>query len=66
MATKNIKPIIELSASDKKQLEELGVDIERGEKAITLLKQLNINVTEIEDKLIWAKKAREMLLKDFT
>jgi len=66
MATKNIKPIIELSASDKKQLEELGVDIERGEKAITLLKQLNINVTEIEDKLTWAKKAREMLLKDFT
>jgi len=66
MVTKNIKPVVILSPNDKKKLLELDKDIERGDKALVALKELGINVTEIEDKLSWAKKAREVLLKDFT
>jgi len=66
MVKKDIKPLVELSLDDKKRLLDLDKDIERGDKAIAALKELGINVTEIEGKLTWAKKAREVLLKDFT
>jgi len=58
-------PAIKLSAEDKKKLEALQVDIERGEKAIKALKELDIDVKSMEEKIEWAKKAREVLLTEF-
>ena len=66
MAKKPEGPVIKLSAADIKKLEALQVDIERGEKAVKALKELDIDVKGIEEKIEWAKKAREVLLTEFT
>ena len=66
MAKKVEAPVIKLSAADIKKLEALQVDIERGEKAIKALKELDVDVKSIEEKIEWAKKAREVLLTEFT
>jgi saccharopine dehydrogenase-like NADP-dependent oxidoreductase len=58
-------PAIKLSLEDKKKLEALQVDIEKGEKAVKALKELDIDVKGIEEKIEWAKKAREVLLTEF-
>jgi len=65
MVRKAEENAIKLSAADKKQLEDLSVDIKRGEKAIAALKELDVDVKGIEEKLQWAKSARDMLLKEF-
>jgi len=65
MAKKIEAPVIRLSAEDKKKLEALQTDIERSEKAVVALKELDIDVKSIEEKIEWAKKAREVLLTEF-
>jgi len=66
MVKKDVKAVVELSNEDKKKLEELASDIERSRKAITALSELGMNVIDLENKLTWAVKAREVLLRDFT
>lgn len=66
MAKKIEAPVIKLSAEDKKKLEALQTEIERAEKAIGALKTLDVDVKSIEEKIEWAKKAREVLLTEFT
>lgn len=56
---------IKLSPEEKKKLEVLGEDIKRGEIAVKALKELDIDVKDIEEKIEWAKKARVILLKEF-
>lgn len=65
MAKKIEEPVIKLSAGDKRKLEDLSVDIKRGEKAIEALKAMDVDVKDIEEKIEWAKTARDVLLKEF-
>jgi hypothetical protein len=65
MVKKSEAPAIKLTLEDKKKLESLQVDIERSEKAIAALKELNIDVKELEERIEWGKKAREVLLSEF-
>lgn len=65
MAKKIETPAIKLTVEDKKKLLALQVDIERGEKAVKALKELDVDVKSIEEKIEWAKKAREVLLTEF-
>ena len=65
MAKKIEEPVIKLSEEDKKKLDILSVDIERGEKGIKALKELGIDVKDMEEKIEWAKTAREVLLREF-
>lgn len=65
MVKKIEAPAIKLTLEDKKKLEALQVDIERGEKAIAALKELGIGVKELEERIEWGKKAREVLLSEF-
>lgn len=60
------KGVIKLTAEDKKKLQALQSDIERGEKGVKALKEMGIETKELEEKIGWAKKAREVLLRDFT
>jgi len=57
--------VIKLTPEDVKHLEALSGDLERGEKAIKAMKELDMDVKSLEEKLEWAKKAREILLKEF-
>ena len=57
--------VIKLTPEDVKHLEELSGDIDKGEKAINALKAMDVDVKSLEEKLEWAKKAREILLKEF-
>ena len=65
MAKKIEAPVIKLSAEDKKKLEALQIEIERAEKAVKALKELDVDVKSLEEKIEWAKKAREVLLTEF-
>lgn len=65
MGVKKAAPAIKLTAEDKKKLEALQVDIERGEKAVAALKEMGVEVKDIEEKIEWAKKARTVLLTEF-
>ena len=65
MAKKIETTVIKLTAADIKKLEALQVEIERGEKAIKALKELDVDVKSMEEKIEWAKKAREVLLTEF-
>lgn len=56
---------IKLTSEDKKKLEALQVDIVRGEKAVKALKELDVDVTTLEERIEWAKKARQVLLTEF-
>lgn len=60
------KGVIKLTAEDKKKLEGLQADIEKGEKAVAALKSLDIDTKDLEEKIEWAKKAREVLLAEFS
>ena len=65
MAKKIIDVGIKLSKEDKKMLTDLDIDIQKAKKAVTLLKEMDVDTTSIEDKLAYTEKARNILLKDF-
>lgn len=65
MPQKIEEPIIRLSAEEKKKLDALAVDIKRGEKAVAALREMGVDVKDIEEKIEWAKTARAILLKEF-
>lgn len=60
-----IKPIVKLVPEAKQKLRDLSNDIEQADKALALMEELDMDMTEARDKLDWAKKAREMLLREF-
>jgi len=51
-----------LTPAERKVLEDLGSDIERSQKTIDLLKELGLGTTDLQSKLDWAKKRRDILL----
>lgn len=65
MPKADAKEVIKLTEEDKKQLEALKGDIAKGEKAIAAMKEMGMDVTDLEGKLEWAKKAQEVLLREF-
>ena len=65
MAEKLPRPVVKLTPEMKRRLEDSKKDEAGLERAIGVLKELGLDVKEIEDKHIWAKKARDILLKEF-
>jgi len=59
------KPLVRLTAEAKQKLTDVASDIERAEHALTVMEELDMDVTEARDKLDWAKKARTMLITEF-
>ena len=60
------KPIVRLTPEAKQKLTDVATDIERAEHALKLMEDLDMDMTEARDKLNWAKKAREMLITEFS
>jgi len=60
------KPPVRLTPDAKNKLTDLSKDIEQADIALQLMEDLDMDMTEARDKLNWAKKAREMLLREFS
>lgn len=65
MANK-IKPIVRLTPEAKTKLTNLEDDLEQADRALALMEELDMDMSEARDKLNWAKKARDMLLREFS
>jgi hypothetical protein len=65
MVTKKDEPIFKLPAEMKSRLDTANTDIEKAQKAIDVMKSLGMDVTEMQDKLNWAKQVRTTLIKEF-
>ncbi|MBA7601423.1 hypothetical protein ES703_08496 [subsurface metagenome] len=65
MPKKDVEMVIKLTDEEKKHLEVLKGDIEKGEKAISAMKEMGLDVKALEERLNWAKTARDVLLREF-
>lgn len=63
MAKETTKSLNILTPSARKELENLGADIEKSQKTLDLLKELGLGTTDLQSKLDWAKKRRDILLE---
>lgn len=61
-----LKPIVRLTPEAKTKLTDLEDDLEQADRALALMEELDMDMTEARDKLNWAKKARDMLLREFS
>lgn len=52
-----------LTPETRKELEKLGVDIDKAQKSLDLFKELGLGVGDMESKLDWARKRKDILLK---
>jgi len=59
-------PLVTLTADAKIEIEKLGKDIERSEGDMLALEELGLDVSRLRDKIQWARKAREIVLKRMT
>jgi len=61
-----LKPLaLKISPETKARLEASIAETARIREAMEKLKELGIDTLAIEEKLNWAEKARDILLKDF-
>ena len=62
MAKTNPEKLNLLTSEQRQKLQALGGQIDAAEKRLGLLKELGLGVSDLEDKLRWAKKRRDILL----
>jgi len=66
MAKKLETPAIKVTPEVKARLESSIEETAKIRKAMDSLKELGMDTSAIEEKLAWAEKARDILLRDFT
>lgn len=66
MVARKERPVVKLTPEMKADLEKADVDLKDAEKAVQAVEALGLNVDDLKDKLQWARKARETLLKEFS
>jgi len=66
MVKKLVTPVIKITPEIKARLEGTIEETIGIRKAIASLKELGLDTAAIEEKLEWAEKARDILLRDFT
>lgn len=62
---KNNEPLAALTDEARANLEKVKTEIEASEQALAALKELGVDVSRLEERITWAKKARETILKTF-
>lgn len=60
------KPLAELTAEARKNVEEMGAELERAEKDVAALDELGLETSRLKERIAWAKHAREVILKRMT
>ncbi len=64
--TSNTAPLVKLPAEAVQKIRDMQVDIDKAKRAIEALRDLGLVTKDLEDKLAWAEKARDVLLKQFS
>lgn len=65
MAPQIPRKAVKLPTKTKAELEAVKEDFESIKRAIGVMEELGVDVTEIKEKMDWAAKVRETLLKEF-
>ncbi len=65
MVEKKLEPLFRLPAETTRKLVAQESDIEKARKALATMKELGMDTTDLEEKLNWAAKVRETLIKEF-
>ncbi|KKN25072.1 hypothetical protein LCGC14_0888550 [marine sediment metagenome] len=52
-----------LTPETRKELEKLGEQIDKSQKTLDLLKDLGLGVGDMQSKLDWSKKRKDILLE---
>lgn len=66
MVVKKERPVVRLTPEMKVDLEKADDDLKDAERSIQAVESLGLDVTDLKDKIAWARKARETLLKEFS
>ena len=66
MVLKKERPVVRLTPEMKVDLEKADDDLKDAERSIQAVESLGLDVTDLKDKIAWARKARETLLKEFS
>jgi len=64
MTEQIIKPTFELPQGMIDQMENVAVDIAKAERYLEVLKEMKVDVHELEERLEWAKNMRDVMLKN--
>lgn len=64
MAETDTKKLNILTVRQRQTLTELGPKFDKAQKSLELLDKLGLGTVELKDKLDWAKKQRDILLKE--
>ena len=65
MAKEKENNLIKMPAETAARLRELEADLAKSEKALSVLRDLGIDVHVLEDKLKWSQNVRKTLLEQF-
>jgi len=58
-------PLVSLTAEAKQHIVNMTAEIDRINGDLEGLKSLGFDVTQLEERLAWARKAKEVILKSF-
>lgn len=56
-------PLVELTQEAKKHIDDMAAEIAASEKNLEGLEELGLDVSRLREKIEWAKKAREIILR---
>ena len=59
----NNEPLAALTDEARANLEKVKTEIEASKQALAALKELGVDVSRLEERITWAEKARETILK---
>ncbi|GAI86253.1 unnamed protein product, partial [marine sediment metagenome] len=60
---KETNPLVELTEDARKHIDAMKGEIEEAEKNLDAMVELGLDVSVLREKVEWAKKAREIILK---
>jgi len=59
-------PLVELTEEARKHIDAMKAEIDASEKNLDGLEELGLDVSRLREKIDWARKAREVILKTMT
>lgn len=65
MAKDDLSPLVKLTPEGRKELEDLEGAIKRSKRAIELMKEMDMDTSDLEKELARYDRIRTILLKEF-
>ncbi|GAJ00425.1 unnamed protein product [marine sediment metagenome] len=59
-------PLASLTIEAREHIDAMEAELDRATTDLAALKELGLDVSRLEEKINWAKHAREVILKTFT